>query len=79
MQDNSKEYGTLSRVENMELNTLASKLSAIESLVTRMILEQESYQIKRDQWFADLREKHDIPDDVAIVIKEDGRILQSLE
>lgn len=72
--DKLQEYGELNTIESMELTTLSNKLLSIESLLQRLIIEQESYNIKREAWFIRIRDKYNIPYDVPIVI-EDRKIL----
>jgi len=79
MKDNLEEYGKLNKVEQTELKDLAIKLLAIESIFRRIKVEQEEYWRKKEDFFARLREKHSIPTDTPIAIKDDGRIVKEVK
>ncbi len=68
------EYGTLTRHEQLELQDLANRELAIQSLMDRLIKEQMMFTEKRDVWFGKIREKYKIPNDVALVVDEQSKI-----
>ena len=69
-----KLYGKLNLIEQMELKNLASREYAIQSLITRLIREQEEFNEYRHKWFVKVREKYRVPPHKNISITDEHYI-----
>ena len=66
-----KNYGKLTPQEQLELRNLATREQTLQSLMQRLIQEQEQYNQQREQWFRKIRGKYRIPDEAPINITEE--------
>lgn len=64
-----KKYGRLDKIEQLELNDMSNELVAIDSLVQKLIEERTKYEKRKNNWYAKIRDKYDIPDDFDVFIE----------
>lgn len=69
------EYGKLTKVELLEVESIGNRLIAIDNLIQRLLSEQEEYDMKKETTFAALRKKYDVPEGASIII-ENGKIVK---
>jgi hypothetical protein len=77
MTQEGKNYGKLDSFERLEMQDLINQSMALDFLLQKIIQEQKKYNIKREEWFRKVREKHFVPDDVSIRIDDDFYIVES--
>jgi len=70
------EYGTLTKVEQLEFNNIVNQNMSIETLIQRLILEQKNFEEDKNKWFNKIREKYAIPDEDVVVIDQGYHIRQ---
>ena len=69
-------YGKLTLSEQLELKSLATRELSIQSLMQRILTEQEELDTKRNEWFNKIRDKYRIPDQEDIYVDDEYWILK---
>ena len=71
-----KQFGQLTKHEQLELQDLSNRNYTIRSLIDRLMQEESAYNQKREEWFMKIRKKYNIPEEDSIYIdpEDDYRI-----
>ena len=69
-------YGELDKIEQLRLKDLGNRANTVSALFDRIVQEQTEYERKKDEWFAELRAKYNVPDNIDIFINDKFEIIE---
>lgn len=69
-------YGELDKIEQLRLKDLGNRANTVSALFDRVVQEQTEYERKKDEWFAELRAKYNVPDNIDIFINDKFEIIE---